>query len=210
MKDYEKEIEIIYNLQNQEVTVKTDPYPEKPTGNFTFRITEFSHIPIQITSKKHVLMLFGVKHDNFLEDLTVIKKFVSLLKELYPNGIHFKLHKIFIGDKDKDRQISIEHGQKKLLSTIARKALHSSENGKKYINELWNSNKDNLERRNKFIEQANNYFAQSICEDGFQCRPDGTIKVDPGEPFLLAHSFAHLLIENMDVKEECYLAKHYQ
>lgn len=184
--DYEKVKEIIIGNKEQ-VIIKSDTNPEKgDRGNFTFYLKKYPKVRIQLTSKRYLLKLHGVKYREFLLDLKVIQKFTSLLSELYPNGIDFKLDKTTYGYFDKDRIIQEKYEIIKFLNEALYCLLFDRSDDHKqfelYIEKIWEDIRNDVCVHNAFAETGNNFYAKVLCESGFRCKPDGFLKFNANKP----------------------------
>lgn len=46
-----------------------------------------------------------------------------------------------------------------------------------FIKSIWKEIKTDATAHNDLAETANNFFAKTLCENGFRCKPNGTIKL---------------------------------
>lgn len=174
--DYERLKEVILSYKN-DVQIKTDPNPEKgDRGNFTFRLKGFENIGIQITSQRFYLKLHGVKPEQFLLDLNVIRKLTSILGELYPSGVDFGLDKETAKWRD---QVEIIERQKEMLSLRARMhkmTLKKPASYASWMKRIWKEFETNPAAHNHLARVLNNCFASFICRNGFRCLPNGALE----------------------------------
>jgi hypothetical protein len=90
--DYEKfKALILENPKN--FILRCDLGSEKGEKLLSFRLRKYSNNTLQLTPKQVILMVHGIKPNEFLLDLKILKEFASLLKNLFPEGVNFKLYK---------------------------------------------------------------------------------------------------------------------
>ena len=172
--DYEGLKEIVY--KNRFFINNCDFSPPKEKGNFKFYLNKYPKVRIQITSRQFFLKLHGLKPEEFILDLKVIREFTSLVKDSYPKGIIFKFDKESVSYNDKDLIRNKLEGNNALRRTMTNKALKSREDFDKFISEQWKNIDTNLELHDSFAWIGCNFFAKCLCEEGFRCKPDGSLE----------------------------------
>lgn len=180
MQNYDRIREIVCEEKfNHLVKIRDVIEPEKgDRGNFTFYLNTFPNIRLQITSKRFFLKMYGVQMNNFIADLEVIKGVVSLLSPMYPKGVHFKLDKETLSEKDKDERDAKSTNYYAMFAELIKKALEGHGEFESYVDCIWQNIREDNDVHHTFVSLSKNYFARRICEDGFLCIPDGSITPD--------------------------------
>jgi hypothetical protein len=162
--------------------------------------------------------LFGVNRDNWVQDIEIIRELMSLLAPLFPGGNHFKFNKSTDGKQDIIAEDKVLRGVIEWLMTTNNKALISRQTHDDFIKDTWTTNKNDPEEHERLAELTNNFLAKAICELGFHCNTDGTLRIDR-KPLTdplgiqvskLFDDILKKIIREMGVEQQCYpLAKHF-
>jgi len=135
----------------------------------SFRLLGFKDYLIQLSPRRHFLMIHGLQPHGFLRDLQITMELARKLSSSYPNGISFKLCRERIPAQD-------WKGMQKAQQKLSMFLMRGEQSRKAEINQEFRTIESSEEERGVFAEELGNVAADMLCMNGFTWKRDGTLE----------------------------------
>jgi hypothetical protein len=175
--DFDKVITVVQEHQERKVISARDLGPEGGLRLLTFRFRNQPRICIQVSPTNCILMLKGMKHDDYLSDMQIIRTFVKMCAHEYPYGVDLKLRTEVFGSKDKNEIIRQQGAHLDYLMNLL---LHSEDPKREFRESLQRYNQEANQDANLHNTRAhgiNSVLARFVLMNGLRCKPDGSLKL---------------------------------